>query len=66
VTFTATVNRKRSSVPTKVLAREIAPLQRVAVAEATIVWPENVGDWSLDAVVTSDRDETGISRLTWE
>jgi serine/threonine protein kinase len=66
VVLTLTQNGKRSSLPAGVLGRDVAPLQKVAVAEAKTVWPDGVGDWSLDAVVTSDRDETGIARLTWE
>jgi tetratricopeptide (TPR) repeat protein len=66
VVLTVTQNGKRSSLPANLLGREVAPLQRVAVAEARTVWAEGVSNWSLDAVVTSDRDETGICRLTWE
>jgi hypothetical protein len=35
------------------------------VAEARSDWPEGLGDWHLDAVVTSDRDETAQARLAW-
>jgi tetratricopeptide (TPR) repeat protein len=66
VTLTVTQNGKRSSLPVSLLGRDVAPLQKVAVAEARTIWPEGVSDWSLDAVVTSDRDETGTARLTWE
>jgi hypothetical protein len=66
VALTVTQNGKRSSLPSSLLGREVAPLQRVAVGEAKTVWPEGVSEWSLDAVVTSDRDETGVARLTWE
>ncbi len=66
VALTLTQNGKRSSLPVNLLGRDVAPLQRVAVAEATTVWADDVSDWSLDAVVTSDRDETGSARLTWE
>ncbi len=66
VALTVTQNGKRSSLPSSLLGREVAPLQRVAVGEAKTVWPEGVSEWSLDAVVTSDRDETGSARLTWE
>jgi tetratricopeptide (TPR) repeat protein len=66
VGLTLTQNGKRSSLPANNLGRDIAPLQRIAVAEAKTVWPEGATDWSLDTVVTSERDETGASRLTWE
>jgi tetratricopeptide (TPR) repeat protein/predicted Ser/Thr protein kinase len=66
VALTLTQNGTRSSLPTGVLGRDIAPLQKVAVAETRTVWPDGVSDWSLDVVVTSDRDETGTCRLTWQ
>jgi hypothetical protein len=66
VALTVSENGKRSPLPANVLGRDVAPLQRVAIAEAKAVWPEGATDWSLDAVVTSDRDETGTTRLTWE
>ena len=66
VGLTLTQNGKRSSLAPNVLGRDIAPLQRLVVAEAKTVWPDAASDWSLEAVVTSDHDETGTSRLTWE
>jgi tetratricopeptide (TPR) repeat protein/predicted Ser/Thr protein kinase len=66
IVLTLIQNGKRSSLPASLLGREIAPLQRIAVAEARTVWPEGAPDWSLEAVVTSDRDETGTCRLTWQ
>jgi hypothetical protein len=66
VFLTITQSGKRSPLPSSPLGRDVSPLQRVAVAEAKTVWPDGVSDWSLDAVVTSDRDETGTCRLTWE
>jgi hypothetical protein len=66
VALTLTQNGKRASLPANLLGRDVAPLQRVAVAEAKTIWADGISDWSLDAVVTSDRDETGTCRLTWE
>jgi hypothetical protein len=66
VVLTLAQNGKRSSLASNPLGRDVAPQQRVAVAETKTVWPDGVSDWSLDAVVTSDRDETGLCRLTWE
>jgi len=66
VALTVTENGRRSSLATTVLSRDVVPLQRVAVAEARTEWADGVSEWSLDAVVTSERDETGIARLTWE
>jgi hypothetical protein len=31
----------------------------------TGAWPAGLSSWSLDAVVTTDRDETATSRLDW-
>jgi serine/threonine-protein kinase len=66
VVLTMTHHGTRTSLPANLLGRDIAPLQRVAVAEARTVWPDGASAWSLEAVVTSDRDETGTARLTWE
>jgi len=65
VNLVTTVNgRKAPSVPVP-LVREVPPAQRAVVAESKGTWPEDVTSWSLEAVVTSDRDETGTSRLSW-
>ena len=66
VALTVVSNGKRSALGGSPLARDVAPLQRTAVAAAKVVWPDGVDDWSLDAVVTSDRDETAHCRLTWQ
>jgi hypothetical protein len=47
------------------LVREVSPLQRALVTELTGTWPEGATSWSLEAVITTDRDETGTSRLDW-
>jgi hypothetical protein len=65
VALSATANGRRTPLSVTALAREVSPLQRAAVAEARSDWPEGLGDWHLDAVVTSDRDETAQARLAW-
>jgi cytoskeletal protein RodZ len=66
VALTVISNGRRSALNGSPLARDVAPLQRAAVAEAKAVWPDGTFDWGLDAVVTSDRDETAQCRLTWQ
>ncbi|HSD30105.1 MAG TPA: serine/threonine-protein kinase [Vicinamibacteria bacterium] len=66
VVLTMTLNGKRSALPASALAREVRSFQRIAVAEARAVWLDGVSEWSLDAVVISDREETAQSRLTWQ
>jgi tetratricopeptide (TPR) repeat protein len=60
-----TVNGKPSPSSLGPLTRELAPQQRALVGEMTGKWPDGVSSWSLDVVVTTDRDETGKSRLNW-
>ena len=60
-----TVNGKRSPSSQGPATRELAPQQRALVGEVAGEWPDEVSSWSLDAVVTTDRDETGASRLNW-
>jgi hypothetical protein len=42
----------------------VAPQQRGLVAEYSAVWSAT-GSWSLESVVTVDRDETIANRLNW-
>jgi hypothetical protein len=44
----------------------VAPQQRALLGEVAGQWPQGIVSWSLDAVVTTDRDETGASRLSWK
>jgi hypothetical protein len=66
VSFTSTVDGKRASLPGTLREREVAPQERALVAETRGLWPEAVASWSLEAVASSDRDETCTSRLTWQ
>ena len=60
-----TVNGKPSPAALNPVTRELAPQQRALLGEVAGEWPADVSSWSLDAVVTTDRDETGSSRLNW-
>jgi serine/threonine-protein kinase len=66
IALTQILNGKRSPLPANTLAREVQPFQRTAVAETRATWSDDVSEWSLDAVVTSDREETAQSRLSWQ
>jgi serine/threonine protein kinase len=66
VTLTASVDGARSSPPASLREREVLPLSRALVAEARGTWPEPVASWSLEAVLSSERDETCTARLTWQ
>ncbi|HEY7516566.1 MAG TPA: hypothetical protein VIC87_18895, partial [Vicinamibacteria bacterium] len=65
VSLVTTVNGTKTPANLTPLVREVAPTQRAMVAEIRGVWGSDVSSWSLEAVVTSDRDETGTSRLSW-
>jgi tetratricopeptide (TPR) repeat protein len=66
VALATIVNGRRAPAPvTTPLVREVSPLQRALVTELTGTWPEGATSWSLEAVITTDRDETGTSRLDW-
>jgi serine/threonine protein kinase len=66
VSFNLTVDERRTSLPGLLREREVAPQERALVAETRSVWPLAVTSWSLEAVASSDRDETCTSRLTWQ
>ena len=60
-----TVNGSRTPASLAPANREVAPQQRALLGEVAGEWPSGLVSWSLDAVVTTDRDETGTSRLSW-
>jgi hypothetical protein len=62
VSLAAVVDGRRLPAPVKPLQREVGPQWRALVAEYSGVWSE-AGSWSLEAVVTADRDEKISSRL---
>ncbi len=63
---TTTVNGSRAPASIAPATREVAPQQRALLGEVAGEWPPGIVSWSLDAVVTTDRDETGTSRLSWK
>jgi hypothetical protein len=65
VSLVTTANGAKTPASLTPLVREVATAQRALVAELHGVWGSDVESWSLEAVVTSDRDETGTSRLSW-
>jgi hypothetical protein len=65
VTLATIVNGKRTPANGSAPAKDIAPLARTLVGELSGTWPDGVRTWSLEAVVTSDRDETCTGRLNW-
>ena len=62
---TTTVNGARAPASIAPATREVAPQQRALLGEVAGEWPPGIVTWSLDVVVTTDRDETGTSRLSW-
>ena len=66
VVLTTIVDGKRSSPGSLLHEHDVAAQQRGLVAEATLTWPAGAKTWSLEAVASSDRDETCTSRLTWQ
>jgi hypothetical protein len=66
VALTTTVDGKRASPPAALREHDVTPQLRALVAEATLTLPVGAQTWSLEAVASSDRDETCTSRLTWQ
>jgi len=66
VALTIVVDGKRSSPPATSREHDIPPQSRALVAETSLTWPAGASSWSLEAVASSDRDETCTSRLTWQ
>ena len=66
VALTNVVDGKRSSPATTLREHDVPPQARFLVAEANLTWSAGVMSWSLEAVASSDRDETCTSRLTWQ
>jgi hypothetical protein len=58
----AVVDGRRDPLPVKPLQREVPAQSRALVAEYSGVWSE-ARSWTLEAVVTADRNETVTSRL---
>jgi tetratricopeptide (TPR) repeat protein len=65
VSLVTTVNGVRTPATLTPFVRELGPTQRGMVAQVRGVWGADVESWSLEAAITSDRDETGTNRLSW-
>jgi serine/threonine protein kinase len=66
VSLATIVDGRRAPAISALLVREVAPLERVAVAQWKGTWPTDAGSWALEAAITSDRNETGTNRLNWQ
>ncbi len=62
LTLATIVDGRRQPVETQALVRELPPRQRTLVAQYSDVWRE-AASWTLEAVVTSEREETITARL---
>jgi len=62
VSLAAVVDGRRVAAPVTALQREVGPNWRALVAEYSGVWSD-AASWSLEVVVTADRDERITSRL---
>jgi tetratricopeptide (TPR) repeat protein len=65
VSLVTTVNGVKTPATLTPFVRELGPTRRGMVAQVKGVWGADVESWSLEAAVTSDRDETGTNRLSW-
>ncbi len=62
VSLASVVDGQRNPAPVKPLQREVPAQSRALVAEYSGVWGE-AQSWALEAVLTTERDETVTSRL---
>jgi hypothetical protein len=60
------VDGKWSTRPLPPKARQVAPQQRVMLAELPGIWRAGAGDWAVEAVVTSKGQDVYRNRLTWQ
>jgi hypothetical protein len=61
-----TIDTVRTSGPVAPLAREVAPKQRVLVAEISDTWKPVSATWRLEVRITSDKGETYTNLLSWK
>ena len=66
VTLAATVNGASAATPVNPSVREIAPQQRVQVAETSGSWREGTTSWMAQATLTAPKNETLSNTLTWK
>jgi hypothetical protein len=60
------VDGKWTTRPLPPKVKQVAPKQRVLLEELPGVWREAVGDWAVEAVVTSKNQDVYRNRLTWK
>ena len=65
VTLATTVNGTGAEAPVTPSAREIAPQQRVQIAESTGTWQEGTTAWAAEATLIAPKNETLKNTLTW-
>ncbi len=65
VSVTTAVNGARSGGPAAVRVKDVEPGQRVLLAEMPGTWQASTTSWSLEVVVTSSRNDTFRSQLSW-
>jgi hypothetical protein len=66
VALSTVVDGRPTGLPGSPRERDVPPQGRALVAEARTKWPAATTSWSLEAVLSSDRDETCTARLTWQ
>ena len=66
VTLAATVNGASAATPVNPSVREIAPQQRVQVAETSGSWRDGTTSWMAQATLTAPKNETLSNTLTWK
>lgn len=65
VAVTTSVNGSRSGGPATVRERDVESGGRVLLTEVSGTWQASTTSWSLEVVVTSSRNDTFRSQLTW-
>lgn len=66
VALSTTVDGGRTALAGTPHERDVPPQGRALVSEARTTWPAAAASWSLEAVLSSDRDETCTARITWQ
>ena len=61
-----TIDTVRTSGPLTPLVREVAPKQRVLVAEISSSWKPVAATWRMEVQITSDKGETYTNLLSWK
>ncbi len=61
-----TINGAGSGGPLAASVRDIAPQQRVQLAESTGTWRDGTTSWAAEATLTAPKNETLRNTLTWK